>query len=48
MKFGEVSVRRRLAAKSSAKSPDFVVLEARLLPCILKIEYGKLELSVKL
>ena len=42
------SVSRRLAAWSSAKSLDFVVLEARLLPCISKIEYGKQERSVKL
>jgi len=38
-------VERRLAVLSSAKSPDFVVLEARLLPCISKIKYGKQELS---
>jgi len=31
-----------------AKSPDFVKLETRLQPCILKIEYGKIELSFKL
>jgi hypothetical protein len=41
-------VERRLAVLSSAKSLDFVVVEARLLPCILKIEYGKQELSFKL
>ena len=41
----ETSVRRRLAALSSAKSPDFVVLKARLLPCISRMEYGKQELS---
>ena len=41
----KISVRRRLAALSSAKSPDFVVLKARLLPCISRMEYGKQELS---
>ena len=32
--FKQASVRRRLVALSSAKFPNFVVLKARLLPCI--------------
>ena len=41
-----ILVWRSLAALSSAKSPDFVVVEARLLPCISKIKYRKQELSI--
>jgi len=40
-------VERSLATLSSAKSPDFVVLKARLLPCISKMECGKQELSLR-
>jgi hypothetical protein len=40
-------VQRSLVALSSVKSPDFVVLKARLLPCISKIEYEKQELSFR-